>query len=204
MRKARQAVLLADEIGSPTNRLLTIRTNTLIQSDSGGVFRASTPAKGIKIFLELARKWTTSRGLEWTCIWSREYEKTYGEHFHLGYHSDGLIDEDFAYQVAVWTGESVGEVVQSPNTLFHSEDSGWNIKKRDLHYASNGYLGLYLTKAEPRKFVDGWNKRRKNTERPKGPYGGLGPIQGTSTEDYRWGTSRNIARTQRDRHQYTH
>jgi hypothetical protein len=118
------AALLARKIGAPINRLLTIRTNAMRVTGGGGIFRLGTQAECVRLFLDKNLRWMKYREIPTENIWSREYSRHHGEHFHLGYHQRDELDVTFAEQIADWLDEDIGEWGTGGDLVAQSTDGG--------------------------------------------------------------------------------
>jgi hypothetical protein len=204
-QKAVDAATLAERIGAPINRLLTIRTHAMRITGGGGIFRLGTQAECVRIFLDKNLHWMKYRRMPTANIWSREYSGHHSEHFHFGFHQHDELDADYAHQLSEWLDEGAREWGTSGDLIVQSTDDNWNIKRCIRGNTSGCNMAAYITKAEPSKIVTGWGKTKTNERKPKpyrGKRGGEGPIEGNGKHAYRWGTSTLIGRTQRDRHGY--
>jgi hypothetical protein len=191
------AAILAEEMGTPINRLTTIRTEILARSSSG-IFAGRHEADAIRILLELMRKWHIERGVPWVCIWSREVGDDVGGHVHSGTHQSEETTEDFIEQVASWTGEPrILLKNRKRANIGISEHGSWLVQCCTRRDQSGADLAAYLGKDEPNHIVSAWGVSRDNKSKRvlhhacKGGY--LEGTTGKSGKSYRHGTSRNIA-----------
>lgn len=202
-RAMMDAAKLAEMLGTPVNRLLTVRTSGMRATGEGGILRNhSRPADCIIDFLHRNSRWCDWRCIPLINIWVREYGSHHGEHFHLGYHMTSEHDLAFSKQLSNWLDEGVGEHNGKPETLFNSELRSWQIDHCVKAGTSGQNIAAYLGKAEPNEYVTGWGKVRRNSlKQRRRQVGGIGPIERTTKHHYRWSTSEAIGRTQRDRSQ---
>lgn len=195
------AAQLANMLGTPINRLMTIRTAGMRSTGEGGIFRNGTPAECVRDFLEKSRHWMDYRDIPVANLWGREYCTHHREHFHIGYHQQSQYDMDYAIQIAEWLEEPFGDDSDlDPKTIAHSIYGSWNIKQCVKGGTSGVCIAAYLGKAEPSQIVTAWGKPKINKAKPRrGSKGGQGPIEGNGKHAYRWGTSTSLGRAQRDR-----
>lgn len=181
------AVRFASHIGAPIQTMLTINAAHLQKMGADSVFAIGHLWDGCRAFLELLRKWVTARGVVWSCIWAREYtggrNDHHGEHWHIAFHLPPRYAQDLAAQVAIWTGEAVGDNDGKAKCLARSFSGAWYINRR------NENAGEYLGKATPRK-RSRYGKRVSNDLRQTRRHGGEGIIEGK-----RFGISRHIGKT---------
>jgi hypothetical protein len=188
------AVLIAEKLGCPINRMATIRTEILKGLTIEGVFLGTHEADAIKRFLELARHWHNRRGIPYAHIFAREYASTVGEHLHYGYHCTGKHDEDFCRQLSAWTGEKVASrQTRKKGETAISEDKNWQVKNCLRHGNSGVDMAIYLSKDEPCEVIGAWGDKPNNKKRVFRHTVTPGRIEGLSHHAYRHGVSRNIA-----------
>lgn len=177
-----QAAAFSQTIGHPTNTLLTINAAHLQRIGEGGVFGIGHLWDGFQVLLELIRKWFSARGVFWAVIWAREWARRghqgqAGEHWHIAFHLPKHLRADFARQVAVWTGEGVGEISPNNREAAISAARAWCLT------VSSGRgdpveLAAYLGKAEPGRIMK-YGKHVPNTLKPRTDrFGGEGYIEG--------------------------
>ena len=70
------AAVIAAQHGAPINRLLTVRTMALENTDVKSRFGRTTLAEDVHAFLELLRKWLVAHGVRGVFIWAREWGHT--------------------------------------------------------------------------------------------------------------------------------
>jgi len=190
-RALMNASAFAAHIGRPINALVTINARDLQCLSTSGVFPSSPLKRVLKDLLELMRKWLGARGVTWIAVWSREWSRERGEHWHIGLHLPAKHHADFAAQIAIWTGEDhdVDRVLDDAEIAV-SRDNSWQIKKHLRSKESREYkdaIAAYLGKAEPSRItLHGKKKTNPDKERPR-LYGGAGPIDGK-----RSGVSRSL------------
>ena len=107
----------------------------------------------------------------------------HGEHWHIAFHLPPRYAQDLAAQVAIWTGEAVGDNDGKAKCLARSVSGAWYINRR------NENAGEYLGKATPRT-RSRYGKRVSNDLRQTRRHGGEGIIEGK-----RFGISRHIGKT---------
>lgn len=190
------AVMFASHIGKPINTLITVNAAHLQRIGTGSIFDIGHLWDGCRDFLELLRKWLTHRGITWSCIWAREYtggrNEHHGEHWHIAIHLPPRHQADLAAQVAIWTGETVGDTDGKKKCIARSVAGAWYINRR---YDNAGeYLGKATPPTRPR-----YGRQVPNQHRQCFKFrGGEGPIQGK-----RFGISRPIGKTAQDRAGWT-
>lgn len=193
-RRMVEAVRFASHIGAPIQTMLTINAAHLQRMGTDSVFEVGHLWDGYRTFLELLRKWTTARGVVWSCIWAREYtggrNNHHGEHWHIALHLPPRHAKDLAEQMAIWTGEAVGDNDGKAKCLARSVTGAWYISRR------NENAGEYLGKATPRTRTR-YGKRVANDLRQTRHHGGEGIIEGK-----RFGISRHIGSTAQRRHDW--
>jgi hypothetical protein len=181
------AIMFASHIGAPINKLLTVNAAHLQRMGSGSIFDIGHLWDGCRDFLELLRKWITNRGIQWACVWAREFtggrNNHHGEHWHIALHLPHRYQNELAAQVAVWTGEAVGANDGKKKCIARSATGAWYLS------LSNEHAGNYLGKATP-KMRSRYGRQVTNDLRVTRHYGGEGPIQGK-----RFGISRPIGDT---------
>ena len=199
-----EAAELAQYMGYPINRLLTVRTTAMRNTGEGGIFRIGTQAECIKGFLEKSRHWMGYRGIPVANIWVREYSTHHGEHFHMAYHQQDEHDAEYAVQLAEWTEEPMNDDDGlDGRTVARSIYGAWDIQRCVKGDTTGTRIAAYLGKAEPSQIITGWGKIKINTSKPRrGHKGGTGPIKGNGKHAFRWGTSRSLGRTQRNRNRF--
>jgi hypothetical protein len=197
------AAKLAMRLGTPINRLLTIRTNAMRVTGGGGIFRLGTQAECVRLFLDKNLRWMKYRDMPTANIWSREHAPRPGEHFHLAYHQRDELDVAFVNQIADWLDEDVSEWGTGGKLVAQSDEGSWNIKRCIRGNTSGCTTAAYIGKAEPNEVITARGKVTKNDRKPNHKWhGGFGPIEGNGKHAYRWGTSTLIGRTQRINHGY--
>ena len=178
------AVRFASHIDAPIQTMLTINAAHLQRVGSGGVFAVGHLWDGYRDLLELLRKWLTGRSIVWSCVWVREYtggrNDHHGEHWHIALHLPSHQRAALAAQVAVWTGEAIGDGDGRNKCLARSVTSAWYLSRRKEN------AGEYLGKATP-KMRTRYGRQVPNRLRDTDHNGGEGPIQGK-----RFGISRSI------------
>ena len=192
-----EAAILADALGSPLCRLLTIRTSGMRLSGDGGIFRKGTQSKCIRKLLDKILRWLKYRGIPVALIWVREYSSKYwndGEHLHIGYHMTVKHDLAFARQLAQWLDEDIGDSDGRKDTIVMSELSSWNIRGCVRGNTTGKGIAAYLGKSEPNTITTAWEKEKPNKRKHnnKKPMDGNGPIECTDKHHYRWGTSTSL------------
>lgn len=170
------AVRFASHIGAPIQTLLTINAAHLQRIGSDSVFGIGNLWDGFRDFDQLLRKWVTGRGITWSCIWVREgtggRNNHIGEHWHIALHLPPRHRAALASQVAIWTGEGIGDPDGKRKCIARSETGAWYLN------TCKGNAGEYLGKATPptrlRYGRSVPNHQRKSTFR----YKGTGLIEG--------------------------
>jgi hypothetical protein len=199
-----EAAKLANYLEHPTNRLLTIRTSGMVLAGEGGVLRHHMPAERIIDYLDRHTRWCKQRDFRSHHIWVREFGAHHNDHFHMGFHMPPELDQAYITQVTNWLEEGVRSISGNTADLATSELNSWNIRRCLKGDTTGKNIARYLGKSEPNAYLDGWGRHRKNKQKlhPKRSATGMGPIEGTAKHDKRWGTSRNLARMQMERHSY--
>lgn len=186
LRMAR-AERFASHIGKPINTMLTINAAHLQRMGSGSIFDVGHLWDGFQTFLEVLRKWVTNRGLAWSCVWVREYtggrNEHHGEHWHVAFYLPPRHQSDLAPQVAIWTGEAIGESDGKKKCIAKSITGAWYLNRRKDNAAE--YLGKATPRTRPR-----YGRQVPNDLRITQRAGGEGPIEGK-----RYGISRAIGDT---------
>jgi hypothetical protein len=176
------------------------------ETGGGGIVRMGTQPECVRLFLDKNLRWMKYRNVPTANIWSREYSRHHGEHFHLGYHQRDELDVAFAEQLADWLDEDVSEWGTGGELVAQSDNDNWQIKRCIRGGTTGKTIATYITKAEPNVIIRAWGKVTENERKPyrKGlnASGGEGPIEGNGKHAYRWGTSTLIGRAQRKRHGY--
>ena len=120
----------------------------------------------------------------WACVWVREYtggrNNHHGEHWHIALHLLPRHQEEFAAQVALWTGEEIGNNDGKKKCIARSVTGAWYLNQRKDN------AGEYLGKATPKTRLR-YGKRVTNNLCTTRYHGGEGPIEGK-----RFGISRPI------------
>lgn len=195
-RRMSTAVRFATHIGAPIQTMLTINAAHLQRIGSGGVFDIGNLWDGYRDFLELLRKWVTGRGLPWSCIWAREYtggrNDHHGEHWHVALHLPPQHRAALSAQVAVWTGEGIGDHDGKTKCIARSERGAWYLSIRKSN--AGEYLGKATPKTRTRYGRSVPNHQRQSFRH----YGGQGVIEGK-----RFGISRHLGETAQVRHGWT-
>jgi hypothetical protein len=185
------AVRFASHIGAPVQTMLTINAAHLQRMGAGGVFGIGHLWDGYRDLLELLRKWITSRGIPWSCIWVREYtggrNEHHGEHWHITFHLPAKHQAALADQVAIWTEEAIGAPDGKAKCIMRSATGAWYLSK------CKGNAATYLGKATP-KTRKRYGRNVQNHHRQTRHYGGEGPVEGK-----RFGISRLIGQTAQTR-----
>lgn len=181
-RKLVNAAAFSRHIGYPINLLTTINAAHLQHVNIGGIFELGHLRDGHRDLIELMRKWTVARDVPWVTIWVRESifgkAQHQGEHWHIGHHLPTRHHAELLPQLAVWTGEAVGQDTAENGTVGRSVNQAWHVGTRIR--GGNGPEGIaaYLGKAEPNKITH----YRKHVPNPHkiAPwhYGGEGLIEG--------------------------
>lgn len=188
------AVRFATHIGAPVQTMLTINAAHLQRIGSGGIFDIGNLWDGYRDVLELLRKWVTGRGLPWSCVWAREYtggrNDHHGEHWHIALHLPPRHRAALSAQVAVWTGEAVGEHDGKTKCIARSKMGAWYLS------ISKDNAGEYLGKATPRTRLR-YGRSVPNHQRQGGKGGGEGIIEGK-----RFGISKTLGATAQARAGY--
>jgi hypothetical protein len=195
------AAKLADRLGNPINRVMTIRTAAMVQTGGGGILRDSQhPADRVIDVLDRLARWCTYRSIPVCGLWVREFGRHHQEHLHIGYYMAREHDQALANQLSDWLDETIGTHDGKESTVYISDDQNWHIGRCIKGGTSGLHIAAYLGKSEPNNYSSGWGKPRRNNLKVKRKQtGGEGPIEGTAKHHYRWGTSLAIGRTQRDR-----
>jgi len=190
--KMMAAVRFASHVQTPINTLLTINAAHLQRIGSDSVFDIGHLWDGHRAFIELLRKWLAHRGVSWACIWSREYtggkNEHHGEHWHIAFHLQQHHRADLASQIAVWTGEAIGEPDGTAKCIAKSVTGAWYLNRR------KGNAGEYLGKATPKTRRRYGRTVPNQLRQPSDFRGGEGPIQGK-----RFGISKTIGKTAQER-----
>lgn len=190
------AAVIAELNGHSINCLTTIRTE-MLREDNAGLFANKHPADAVAILLELVRKWYKKRGIPWASIWCREYGNKVGEHLHMGTHLTDIYINEYANQMASWTGEDrIFPKRHRRDAVGLSASNGWLIQCCLRSNKSGQDIAAYMGKDEPARRLMAYGRERENKEKritAHFGYGGL--IEGTHRCEYRHGTSRNIAPT---------
>ena len=186
------AVKFASHIRSPINTQLNVNAAHLQRIDADSVFHIGHLWDGLQAFIELLRKWLDHRGITWSCIWVREYtggkNEHHGEHWHIAFHLPPHLQSDLAAQVAIWTGEEIGEPDGTKKCIAKSLTGAWYINRRKDN------AGEYLGKATP-KTRQRYKRVIPNQHRQCSKFhGGEGRIEGK-----RFGISKTIGKTAQER-----
>ena len=190
------AAVIAARRGTPINRLLTVRTMALENTDVKSRFGRTTLAEDVQAYLELLRKWLVAHGVRCVFIWAREWGHTHGEHLHIGFHLVNDLDTAFAEQCARWFGEQAK--VKSPTKAIVAESvlGVWQVKHCLRGGTTGPQIAAYIGKDEPEFMLTAWGKKRPNREKRNCWHTETeGLIIGLPRHIYRHGTSRNISPT---------
>jgi hypothetical protein len=183
-KKMVRAIKFASSIKAPVQTMLTINAEHMQREGYESVFKNGHLWNGCKTFRELLNKWLTQRGITWACVWVREYtgghNRHHGEHWHITFHLPPKYQTALADQVAIWSGENIGESDGSRKCIARSLSGAWYLSKCRANAAD------YLGKATPRTRTR-YGKQVPNQHRKTRHFGGEGPIQGK-----RFGISRPI------------
>lgn len=175
-----QAAGFSKILGHPVNTVLTINAAYLQRIGEGGVFGVGHLWDGFQVLHELIRKWVTSRGVLWACIWVREWgTQAGGEHWHIALHLPKRFHADLAKQVAEWTGEAIATTPPPPSAREPavSVERSWHIAARDGRGGPE-HIAAYLGKAEPSS-ITRYGRRVANPDKPRrDKNGGAGRIEG--------------------------
>jgi len=168
--------------GYPINTFTTINAAHMQRIGSGGVFEIGHLWDGFRDLVQLMRKWTKGRGLEWAAIWAREsiFGKSVhpGEHWHIGHHLPKQHHRDFLMQLAIWTGEELGQDLSGRGTVGRSMSCAWHVGTRTKRGVGPTGIAAYIGKAEPNK-IRRYGKWVKNPDKvDHSVYGGDGWIEG--------------------------
>jgi hypothetical protein len=190
------AAVIAELKGHSINCLTTIRTDMLRQANAG-LFADKHPADAVAVLRELARKWHIKRGIPWACIWCREQGNKVSEHLHMGTHLTINYINEYADQMASWTGEDrVFPKYHKSDAVGLSANDGWLIQCCRRANKSGQDIAAYMGKDEPARRLMAYGRERDNkAKRITAHVGNGGLIEGTHRCEYRHGTSRNIAPT---------
>ena len=190
------AAVIAELKGHSINCLTTIRTDMLREVNTG-LFADKHPADAVAVLLELARKWHKKRSIPWACIWCREHGNKVGKHLHMGTHLTKSYANEYADQMASWTGEGrIFPKRHKPNAVGLSASDGWLIQCCSRTNKSGQDIAAYMGKDEPARRLMAYGRVRDNkAKRITAHFGCGGLIEGTHRCEYRHGTSRNIAPT---------
>lgn len=190
------AAVIAGRQGTPINRLLTVRTMALENTDVQNRFGRKTLAEDVQAFLELLRKWLVAHSVRCVFIWAREWGRTHGEHLHIGLHIGDDLDGLFAEQCARWFGEQAK--IKSPAKAVVAESvlGVWQVKHCLRDGKTGPQIAAYIGKDEPEFTSTAWGKRKPNFEKRNCRHTETeGLILGLPRHIYRHGTSRNISPT---------
>ena len=190
------AAMIAERQRTPINRLLTVRTMALENTDVQSRFGRKTLAEDVQAFLELLRKWLVGHGIQCVFIWARECGHTHGEHLHIGLHLSDDLNDSFAEQCASWFGEQAK--VKSPAKAVVAESvlGVWQVKHCLRDGKTGPQIAAYIGKDEPEFTCTAWGKRKPNFEKRNCRHTETeGLIIGLPRHIYRHGTSRNISPT---------
>jgi len=176
------AAAFSVDIGYPINTLTTINAAHMQRIGSGGVFEIGHLWDGFRDLVELMRKWTKARDLEWVAIWVREstFGKSVhpGEHHHIGHHVPKEHHGDFLTQMPVWVDEELGQDFSGRGTVGRSMKGGWHVSARTKGGVGPAGIAAYLGKAEP-NYITRYRKRIENPDKvDRSQYGGEGWIEG--------------------------
>ena len=189
------AAVIAEQQGTPINRLLTVRTMAL-DTDIQSRFGRKALAEHVQAFLELLRKWLVAHGVRCVFIWAREWGHTHGEHLHIGFHLCDDLDSSFTDQCARWFREQAK--VKSPAKAVVAESvlGVWQVKHCLRGGKTGPQIAAYIGKDEPEFTCTAWGKRKPNFEKRNCRHTETeGLIIGLPRNIYRYGTSRNISPT---------
>jgi hypothetical protein len=181
--------------GHPINAHLVINAGHLQRIGEGGVFGVGHLWDGFQVHIELMRHWVTKRGVIWACIWAREWagrghNGQAGEHWHIALHLPRELHGAFAEQVAIWTGEGIGQI--EPRAIT-SASGAWHLGAKNGR-GGPAELAVYLGKAEP-SIIKRYGRRVPNPHKPRcDKIGGTGPIEGK-----RFGICKTLGPTEQGR-----
>lgn len=179
-----RAINFASKIDAPIQTMLNINAAHMQKMGYESVFEIGHLWDGFQTFHELLNKWLKQRNITWACVWVREYtggkNRHHGEHWHITFHLPPKYQTALADQVAIWTGEDIGEGNGKKKCIARSLTGAWYLNK------CKGNVGEYLAKAAPKTRLL-YRKRVPNQHRNTRHIGGEGPIQGK-----RFGISRPI------------
>ena len=190
------AAVIAERQKTPINRLLTVRTMALENTDLKSRFGRTTLAEDVQAYLELLRKWLVAHGVQCVFIWAREWGYTHGEHLHVGFHLGDDLEPPFAEQCARWFGEQAKVKAPAKAVVAESILGVWQIKHCLRDGKTGPQIATYLGKDEPEFTSTAWGKRKPNFEKRNCWHSETeGLIIGLPRHIYRHGTSRNISPT---------
>lgn len=190
------AAVIAERQGAPINRLLTVRTMALENTEVKSRFGRTTLSEDVQAYLELLRKWLVAHGVHCVFIWAREWGYTHGEHLHIGFHLGDDLDPAFAEQCARWFGEKAKVKAPAKAVVAESILGVWQIKHCLRGGNTGPQIAAYIGKDEPEFMLTAWGKKRPNLEKRNCWHTETeGLIIGLPRHTYRHGTSRNISPT---------
>ena len=156
------AAVIAELKGHSINCLTTIRTDMLREA-SAGLFANKHPADAVALLLELVRKWHKKRSIPWACIWGREVGKKVGEHLHMGTHLTDSYVNEYADQMASWTGEGrIFPKRHRRDAVGFSASNGWLIQCCRRSNKSGQDVAAYMGKDEPVRQLMAYGRERYN------------------------------------------
>lgn len=140
------AAEMAEAMGQPLNRLITVRLEKLGRE-------ATLPQDGSQAaahqLLDKLRRMIEKRVQGYLAIWSREWSDKHYDHIHIALHvPDGFNDTALAQMLARWTGVPGSVSRGSGRVVAKAKDGCWHIGRHVERLSGSGVsMARYITKS---------------------------------------------------------